>query len=195
MTSLLQQWVMQQAERRPEATALMMAGDRLTYGQLDALSDQLARTLRAAGCGRGDRVCFLLPKSPLAIVSMLGILKADGIYIPVDPSSPAPRVAKIVRSGEPRVILAGSRAALLVDELLSAQRLRASIAVGWLDVERAVQEHVPPAVSVEDARRARTAPPECRNGPGDAAHILFTSGSTGTPKGVVITHGDRKSVV
>src|SRR2546427_8721548 len=68
MTSLLQQWVMQQAERRPEATALMMAGDRLTYGQLDALSNQLARTLRAAGCERGDRVCFLLPKSPLAIV-------------------------------------------------------------------------------------------------------------------------------
>src|SRR3989441_11260040 len=150
MTSLLQQWVMQQAERRPEATALMMAGERLTYGQLDALSDQLARTLRAAGCGRGDRVCFLLPKSPLAIVSMLGILKADGIYIPVDPSSPAPRVAKIVRSGEPRVILAGSRAAPLLDEPLSDERLRASIAGGGLEVERAVQEHVAPAFSLED---------------------------------------------
>ena len=80
MTSLLQQWVTDQAERRPDATALVMGAERLTYGQLDALSDQLARTLRAAGCGRGDRVCFLLPKSPLAIVSMLGILKADGIY-------------------------------------------------------------------------------------------------------------------
>src|SRR6266699_2821530 len=135
MTSRLQQWVTEQAERRPDATAVVMGADRLTYGQLDALSDQLARTLRAAGCGRGDRVCFLLPKSPLAIVSMLGILKADGIYIPVDPSSPAPRVAKIVRSGEPRVILAGSRAAPLLDELLSDERLRASIAVGWLDVE------------------------------------------------------------
>src|SRR3989449_5017747 len=100
MTSLLQQWVMQQAERRPEATALMMAGDRLTYGQLDALSNQLARTLRAAGCERGDRVCFLLPKSPLAIVTMLGILKADCSYIPVDPSSPARRAA---RSEERRV--------------------------------------------------------------------------------------------
>ena len=189
MTSLLQQWVTEQAERRPDATALVMGAERLTYGQLDALSDQLARTLRAAGCGRGDRVCFLLPKSPLAIVSMLGILKADGIYIPVDPSSPAPRVAKIVRSGEPRVILAGSRAALLLDELLSDERLRASIAVGWLDGERAVQEHVAPAFSLEDVRRAPTGPPDCRNGPGDAAHILFTSGSTGTPKGVVITHG------
>src|SRR5438552_1409937 len=67
---------MEQTERRPDATALVMGGDSLTYGQLDALSNQLARTLKAAGCERGDRVCFLLPKSPLAIVSMLGILKA-----------------------------------------------------------------------------------------------------------------------
>src|SRR2546425_788061 len=54
---------------------------------------------------------------------------------------------------------------------------------------RARQEHVAPAFSLEDVRRAPTGPPDCRNGPGDAAHILFTSGSTGTPKGVVITHG------
>src|SRR3989454_9308593 len=190
MTSLLQQWVTEQAERRPDATALVMGAERLTYGQLDALSDQLARTLRAAGCGRGDRVCFLLPKSPLAIVSMLGILKADCIYIPVDPSSPAPRVAKIVESAEPRVILAGSRATPLLDELLADERRRASVAVGWLDAEgAAVGEHVVPAFSLADVRRAPTGPLDSRNGSQDPAHILFTSGSTGTPKGVVITHG------
>src|SRR3989449_4453423 len=46
------------------------------------------------------------------------------------------------------------------------------------------RSHVAPAFSLEDVRRAPTGPPDCRNGPGDAAHILFTSGSTGTPKGV-----------
>ncbi len=190
MTSLLQQWVMQQAERRPEATALMMAGDRLTYGQLDALSNQLARTLRAAGCERGDRVCFLLPKSPLAIVTMLGILKADCSYIPVDPSSPARRAAKIVQSGAPRVILAGSRTAQLLDELLADASLRVATAVGWLEAGHAGAdgEHVSPAFSLEDVRRAPSGPVNCRNTSADAAHILFTSGSTGTPKGVVITH-------
>src|SRR2546427_117739 len=190
MTSLLQQWVMQQAERRPEATALMMAGDRLTYGQLDALSNQLARTLRAAGCERGDRVCFLLPKSPLAIVTMLGILKADCSYIPVDPSSPARRAAKIVQSGAPRVILAGSRTAQLLDELLADASLRVATAVGWLEAGPAGGdgEHVAPAFWLEDVRRAPSGPVTCRNTSADAAHILFTSGSTGTPKGVVITH-------
>src|SRR5256712_1522857 len=146
MTSLLQHWVMEQAERRPDATALVLGGDSLTYGQLDALSNQLARTLKAAGCERGDRVCFLLPKPPLAIVSMLGILKADCIYIPVDPSSPAPRVAKIVQAAEPRVILAGSRAAPLLDELLADEQRRASAAGGWRGAEGgAAGEHARPA--------------------------------------------------
>src|SRR3989449_9920493 len=160
MTSLLQQWVMQQAARRREAPARMMAGDRLTCGQLDALSNQLARTLRAAGCERGDRVCFLLPKSPLAIVTMLGILKADCSYIPVDPSSPARRAAKIVQSGAPRVILAGSRTAQLLDELLADASLRVATAVGWLEAGPAGGdgEHVSPPVSPEGRGRAPTRP-------------------------------------
>ena len=55
MTSLLQQWVTEQAERRPDATAVVMDGARLTYEQLEATSNQLAHTLEAAGCERGDR--------------------------------------------------------------------------------------------------------------------------------------------
>src|SRR2546430_9257079 len=129
MTSLLQQWVTEQAERRPDATAVVMHDARLTYGQLEAASNQLARMLKAAGCERGDRGCLALPKSPVAIVSMLGILKADCIYIPIDPSSPAPRVAKIVQSGEPRVILAGPRAAPLLERLLSDGPLPKSASV------------------------------------------------------------------
>lgn len=188
MTYLLQQWVTEQAERRPDATALVLDGIHLTYGQLEASSNQLARTLKAAGCKRGDRVCFLLPKSPVAIVSLLGILKADCIYIPIDPSSPAPRVAKMIASGEPRVILAGSRAASLLDGLLSDEGPRRSIAVGWMEAERAGGEHFHPAFALEDVQTAPTSLLDSRNNSADPAHILFTSGSTGTPKGVVITH-------
>src|SRR6058998_3685266 len=188
MTSLLQQWVTEQAERRPDATAVVMHDARLTYGQLEAASNQLARMLKAAGCERGDRVCLALPKSPVAIVSMLGILKADCIYIPIDPSSPAPRVAKIVQSGEPRVILAGPRTASLLDGLLSDERLGKSASVAWMDAERLPGERFNPAFSLGDVQRASTSPVNYRNSPGDPAHILFTSGSTGTPKGVVISH-------
>ncbi|HYT05053.1 MAG TPA: amino acid adenylation domain-containing protein [Gemmatimonadales bacterium] len=191
MTELLQQWVTRQAERRPDATALVMEGIRWTYGQLDATSTQLARILQAAGCARGDRVCILLPKSPLAVVSLLGILKADCIYIPIDTASPAARVAKIVKSGEPRVILAGSRSASLLDELLADPRLRSAVSVGWMEAGQNGEggDHVAAAFSLTDVSGAPTSPLDYRNGSTDPAHILFTSGSTGTPKGVVITHG------
>ena len=188
MTQLLQDWVTEQAERRPDATAVVMDGARWSYGQLEAWSNQLARTLQASGCERGDRVSLLLPKSPLAIVSLLGILKADCIYVPIDPSSPAPRVAKIVESAEPRLILASDRAGAVLDELLSDEGRRRSVSVGWMEADRLAEEHRPGAFSLADVRTARAAPLERRNRSADPAHILFTSGSTGTPKGVVITH-------
>jgi len=94
MRSLLQHWVTEQAERRPEAVALVMNEERVTYGQLEESSNRLARLLKSAGCKKGDRVCFLIPKSPAAYLSMLGILKADCIHVPMDTSSPAPRLTR-----------------------------------------------------------------------------------------------------
>src|SRR5438132_5935201 len=187
---LMQRWVSAQAERRPEATAIVMDGVRLSYGELDTASNRLARTLRTAGCDRGDRVCLLLPKSPTAIVSLLGVLKADAMYVPVDVSSPAPRVAKIVGSAEPRVILAAGRAATLLDDLLRDSGLQNSVRVGWL--ERAAPAGLPcePAFSLAEVESAPPGAIDWRNAPSDPAHILFTSGSTGMPKGVVITHAN-----
>ena len=158
MTSLLQQWVTEQAERRPDATAVVMDGARLTYAQLDALSNQLAHTLKATGCEQGGRVCVLLPKSPVAIVSLLGILKADCSYIPVDTAGPAARATKIVNAGEPRVILASSRAASLLDGLLADTRLRKSVAVGWMDAPGTGAERCEPTFSLADVRGAATTP-------------------------------------
>jgi amino acid adenylation domain-containing protein len=188
MTSLLQQWVTEQAERRPDAAAVVTRDERLTYAQLEASSNQLARTLKAAGCQRGDRVCLLLPKSPLAIVSLVGTLKADCMYVPLDPASPTPRALKIVDAADPRVILAEARTASLLRGLLSDARLRRSVSVGWLEGERAVGEPFAPAFSLEEVVGASSDPLDYRNGSDDPAHILFTSGSTGTPKGVVIAH-------
>jgi amino acid adenylation domain-containing protein len=188
MTSLLQQWVTEQAERRPDAIAVVMHGARLTYAELEAASNRLAHTLKAAGCEPGDRVGLLLTKSPLAIVSMVGTLKADCTYVPLDPSSPAPRVGKIVESAEPRVILAEARTASLLSALLSDPRLRAAIAVGWMERDRSKEEALWPRFTLGDVERASSTALDYRNGPEHPAHLLFTSGSTGTPKGVVIPH-------
>src|SRR5258706_5601821 len=77
----------------------------MSYGELEQSSNRLAHLLKDAGCRRGDRVGLLLPKSPAAIVAMLGVLKADAIYVPMDPASPAPRQARVLEISDCSCVL------------------------------------------------------------------------------------------
>jgi amino acid adenylation domain-containing protein len=190
MQSLLQRWVTEQAERCPDAVALVMNEERVTYGQLEESSNQLARLLKEAGCKKGDRVCFLIPKSPAAYISMLGILKADCIHVPLDTSSPAPRLTKIVESCEPRFILGAGSVANLLEELMSEDKFRSSVSIGWMGAGEAAGRNFEVRFSRYDLESYSGAPLDYQNKREDPAHILFTSGSTGTPKGVVITHSN-----
>jgi amino acid adenylation domain-containing protein len=187
MTRLLQDWVTHQAGRRPDATAVVMDGERLTYDRLEGLSNQIAHTLRAAGCGRGDRIAVLLRKSPKTVAALLGILKADACYVPLDTASPAPRLAKILDVARPRLLLAESRVTALLEDLLAQEGLRQP-PLGWLDANEEAGASFSAAFSLSDVRRAPSRPEPCANSSTDIAHVLFTSGSTGTPKGVPITH-------
>ncbi len=83
MTELLQEYVARQAEARPDALALVMGGERMTYGELEAASNRLARMLREAGCRRGDRVCLFLPKSTAAIVAEIAAAAIERIMVEV----------------------------------------------------------------------------------------------------------------
>src|SRR5688572_26432083 len=110
-----------------------MGAERLTYAELEAESNRLARLLRESGCEPGDRVCLFVPKCPAAIVGMLATLKARCAYVPIDVASPSPRVAKIVESAEPRLVLAMAEAAGLLDEVLGEDGVDAAVPVGSLD--------------------------------------------------------------
>jgi amino acid adenylation domain-containing protein len=188
MNRLLQTWVTQQAEARTDAPAIVMGNDVLTYGQLETSSNRLAHVLREAGCRRGDRVCILMPKSPAAIVSMIGILKAGCMHVPIDAATPAARIRLIFDSCENRWILAAGRVSPLLDELLADEQLRSRTSVGWLDPQAPSGTNFTPAFSSADldAAASDALPQQCTADEG--SHILFTSGSTGVPKGVVITH-------
>jgi amino acid adenylation domain-containing protein len=193
--TLIQQYVTRQAERRPDATALVLGDERLTYGQLEEESNRLARLLVESGCTRGDRVSIFQPKRPAAIVSMLATLKADCAYVPIDVASPAPRVAKIIDAAEPRAILVDASSAKLLDETLAESELDVAPLVGAVGDGPLEGERFASRFSPSDWAGYAAAPVQCANGPDDIAHLLFTSGSTGTPKGVMIKHENVVSFV
>jgi len=188
VSALLQDYAARRAESHASDVALVMGDERLTYGEFEAESNRLAGLLVEDGCRPGDRVCLFTPKSPSAIVAMHAILKAGAAYVPIDPASPAPRIAKILDAAEPRLVLVASRAAALVDELVASRRLSARI--GSLDAPAVAGEHFIAAFNPADWSVLPPEPPQRRGAPESMAHILFTSGSTGTPKGVVITHAN-----
>jgi amino acid adenylation domain-containing protein len=195
MNRLLQDWVTQQAETRPDATAIVMGPNALTYGQLETSSNRLAHSLHDAGCRKRDRVCILMPKSPAAIVSMIGILKAGCMHVPIDAATPAARIRHIFDSCENRWVLAAGQVSPLLDELLADEPLRARTSVGWLDPQPPAVSNFTPAFSLADldALPFHSIPQQCAADEG--SHILFTSGSTGVPKGVVITHSNVATFV
>jgi len=191
---LLQHWVTEQASRRPEAGALVFKDERLTYEALELASNRLARLLKDAGCARGDRVCLLAPKSPAAIVAILGVLKADAVYVPLDPASPPARLEKMIASCDNRWILASGPVGATLEALFASPPFAATHAVGWLGADDP-PGGVTAQFTMGDLAAYPSEAPRSANSPRDAAHILFTSGSTGMPKGVVITHANVRHFV
>ncbi|KVK99399.1 non-ribosomal peptide synthetase [Burkholderia territorii] len=159
------------ARRAPDAPALaapFQSDLRLSRGALDARASHLARQLRAAGVGAEVRVGVCVERSCELFVALLAVLKAGGVFVPLDPRHPAARLDWTVRDAQLRhgIVDAAGRAAL-----------------------GAPFEHAFDAMSADAGADACVADEDVPVHPRSAAYMIYTSGSTGTPKAVVVEHG------
>jgi amino acid adenylation domain-containing protein len=177
---LLQEFLTRRASDHPSAQAVRMGAECLDYGELEGISNRISRLLRDRGANRHDRVCLFLPKSPLTVAAMLGALKADCIYVPMDLASPPLRMAKIVAAADPAFAFVKGPTGSKQVEALREGPLREVDIIPLEDI---------------DLTSSESDPLVYRNSSDDPAHILFTSGSTGDPKGVIVTHRNVASFV
>src|SRR6516164_783517 len=117
MIYLLHHLLTQSAARLPDKVAVRFEDRSLTYAELDTVTNQLAQALRALGVQRGDRVGIYVAKSLASVISVFGILKAGGIYVPLDPNAPAKRLAYITRNCDINVLLTSGDKLASVAEL------------------------------------------------------------------------------
>ncbi len=161
-----------QVARTPGAVAVEDGDVTLSYRELNARANRLARLLLGRGAGPERVVALALPRSADLVTAQLATLKAGAAFLPLDPQYPADRVAHMVRDAAPAVLLTSSADA----PETTAQLL-------CLDDPAVVQEWArQPDHDITDAERPVPLVPR------HPAYVIYTSGSTGTPKGVVVTH-------
>ncbi|MFZ6030188.1 MAG: amino acid adenylation domain-containing protein [Chloroflexota bacterium] len=157
-----------QAERTPDAVAVICGEERLTYRELNRRANRLAHHLRSLGVGPEIRVGVYLERTTGLIVALLGLLKAGGVYVPLDPEYPLERLAYILSDAQVAV--------LLTTEILAYTLPASDAQVFHLDGPEAQ------LIAPKDEN------PVCLTSGENLAYVIYTSGSTGKPKGVMIAH-------
>ncbi len=158
----------EQVDRAPDRVAVSFEGEELTYAELNARSNQLARHLSGLGIGPEAKVALCLDRSLEMVISLLGVLKAGGAYVPLDPSYPKERLAFMLKDSEVM--------ALITEESLRNQFDYTGLIIcpesDWQVIARNGRQDFDGGASAENL-----------------AYVIYTSGSTGKPKGVMISHG------
>jgi amino acid adenylation domain-containing protein len=160
-----------QVARTPDAVAVVHAGQALSYAELNARSNQLARYLREKGVEPDQLVSICVERGLELIVGLFGILKAGGAYVPLDPTYPSERLAYMLQDAASSLLLTQER---LVIDLPETSAEMVFLDQDWSTIATRDRTNLPPHCARSSAR--------------DLAYLIYTSGSTGKPKGVMVEH-------
>lgn len=137
MSQFLHELLVPHATARPDHVAIVWNDERIPYGELDRLTNQVAQALRANGCRPGDRVSVLMPNSPNALIAVLGILKAGCVAVPLDITASGSLLSEILTEVQPTIVLASRSTRLVLDELFAVHclgtNLLSRVSVGTLE--------------------------------------------------------------
>ena len=187
MKYLLHHLLTGSAKKFPDHAAVVFKNDRISYKEIDQLTDKLASVLINTGIKKGDRVGIYINKSIPSIISIFGILKAGAVYVPLDPKAPLERLSYIIRNCGIECLLTSSARFNSVTEMFSENSPLKTIVI---TDENAKPENDDVNIITWDKVAQLenfdfTEPVMTEN---DLAYIIYTSGSTGDPKGVMISH-------
>ncbi|ARV58866.1 hypothetical protein BZZ01_09655 [Nostocales cyanobacterium HT-58-2] len=164
----IHQLIEEQVEKTPDAIAVVFEPEQLTYRELNARANQLAHYLQTLGVGPEVHVGICAERSVEMLVGLLGILKAGGVYVPLDPAYPQQRLALMLNDAPVPVVLTQQR---LVETLANHSAQLVCLDSDWAAITTHSTQNFTTEVSIENL-----------------AYTIYTSGSTGTPKGVMISH-------
>ncbi len=167
-------FIVENARTQPEIIAIQFKNQAITYQQLEERSNQVAHLLREQGVAQGTMVLLCVERSVELIVGMLGILKAGGVYVPVDPEAPAERIEYILNDCWAPIAISQSK---LIDKLPSDEALNVLL------------------IDLLDLKAMPTTLPDQLPSPEDLCYVIYTSGSTGKPKGALIEHRGLSNMI
>ncbi|MEP0324289.1 class I adenylate-forming enzyme family protein [Bauldia litoralis] len=180
----VEQFLRNSARRLPDKEALVAGTTRLSYAELDLMSDRLAAALLARGIAQGDRVVIFTDNCFEAVVSIFAVLKAGAVFVPINPSTKADKLAYVLENCRAAALVTQGRlAATAALAMVSAPSVnflaliggKGPAAAGALSFEEAVTDETPVSLPAPGITL-------------DLAMLVYTSGSTGFPKGVMMTH-------
>ncbi|MCA2685356.1 MULTISPECIES: non-ribosomal peptide synthase/polyketide synthase [unclassified Microcystis] len=164
----IHQLIEEQAERTPDAVAVVFESQQLTYAELNSRANQLAHYLRSLGVETEVIVGLCVERSLDMIVALFGILKAGGAYLPLDPEYPQERLQFMLEDSQVPLLLTQSS---LIDKLPNHQAKTVFLAETWEEIKPMNRDNLTGKVTASNL-----------------ANVIYTSGSTGKPKGVMVEH-------